>query len=385
MVLVFSGSGRHQHQRRGGGHAGFVIRAVFPEAQQQHRQLAGHGHDGAFLFADAGAGEVLAVGAQGTGRTERAEDVMRGADQQFSQQAVAAFADAQLFVRAPALVAARTKTEIRPDVAAAAKARRLADLQHEAHGRERPHAGDLLEALGDGIIHFATRDQAAFQGFDLFGDQGQHRQHRLDHRQTIGGHNGQDVFMKRLRRRIADRVAEALEREPHGVDEVHAGAHQAVAQFEAEEIVLGLGGAVLQGMEQGRVGAGEAGEHHGIAAVALAFMAGDGVELAGISHDDGRAKTREVTTDPRTVRARFQRHGGGGIVVEQQRQGHAVIEHGPFVNDLARGIKHTDVMAAIAEIEAEGKAAGRGRDGGSGNDGRSSFSLFFHRQSRVTQ
>ena len=59
-------------------------------------------------------------------------------------------------------------------------------------------------------------------------------------------------------------------------------------------------------------------------------------------------------------------------------QGHAVIGQRPFVDDPARGGEHTDVMAAVAEIEAEGEAAGRSRGGrGSGNDGRSGFLLFF--------
>ena len=119
---------------------------------------------------------------------------------------------------------------------------------YEAQGGERPHAGDLLQALGDGIIALAARHQAAFQGFDLFGEHGEHRQHGLHHRQAVGGHGGQNAFVKRFGRGIADRVAEALEGEAHGVDEVDAGAHQAVAQLEAEQIVLGLGGAVLQGM-----------------------------------------------------------------------------------------------------------------------------------------
>ena len=202
----FLGLGRHQHQRGRGGHARFVIRAVFPQAHQQHRQLAGHGHHRASLFAGADAGEMLAVGAQRTDRAERPEDIMRGAHQQSSQQAVAAFADAQLFVRAAALVAARAQAQIWPHVAAAAEARRLADLQHEAQRGERAHAGDLLEALGDGISIFAARDQVAFQGFDLFGKVAQDGEHRLDHRQTVGGHRRQNAFVKCLRRRIADRA-----------------------------------------------------------------------------------------------------------------------------------------------------------------------------------
>ena len=88
-------------------------RHVSRGVQQQHGEFAGDGDDGAFLFPGAaGAGEALAVFAQRTGRAEGAEDVMRGADQQSAHHAVAAFADAQLFVRAAALVAARTQTQI---------------------------------------------------------------------------------------------------------------------------------------------------------------------------------------------------------------------------------------------------------------------------------
>ena len=90
---------------------------------------------------------------------------MRGAHQQSPQQPVAAFADAQLLVRAPALVAARAQTQIRPHVPAAAEACGFANLQHEAQRRERPHAGDLLQALGDGIIAFAARAPGRAPGF----------------------------------------------------------------------------------------------------------------------------------------------------------------------------------------------------------------------------
>jgi hypothetical protein len=124
-------------------------------------------------------------------------------------------------------------------------------------------------------------------------------------------------------------MTQALEGEPDGVDEVDAGAHEGVAELEAEQIVPGLGGAVFNRMEQGHVRAGEAGEHHGIAAVALALVAGDGVQLAGIGDDDGGPEAGEVTADPRAVRPGFERHGGGGIVREQAaRGGHAVIGPG---------------------------------------------------------
>ena len=44
---------------------------------------------------------------------------------------------------------------------------------------------------------------------------------------------------------------------------------------------------------------------------------------------------------------------------------------GSFVDNLARGIEDADEMAAVAEIEADGEAAGKHRGGGGGNDGRS--------------
>ena len=86
------------------------------------------------------------------------------------------------------------------------------------------------------------------------------------------------------------------------------------------------------------------------------------MELAGIGHDDGGPEAGEIPADPRAVRPGFERHGGGRILGEQQGQGRAVIEHWPFVEDLARGIEHTDVMAAIAEVQPDGEAA----DDGSG-------------------
>ena len=58
------------------------------------------------------------------------------------------------------------------------------------------------------------------------------------------------------------------------------------------------------------------------------------------------------------------------------------------MNDLARDIEHTDIMAAIAEIEAEGEPAGDGSNRGGregGNDGRRGglgvgICFCFHRQ-----
>ena len=330
---------------------------MFPQTQQQHRQFAGHRHHRPFLFAGARAGQVLAVGAQRARRAERPQDVMRGAHQQAAQQPVAAFADAQLLVGVPALVASRTQAQVRPHVAAAPEARRVADLQDEAEGGQWADAGDLLESLGDGVILFAARHQVAFQGFDLGGDQGQHRKQWLDDGQTIRRHLADDVLVKRLRRGVGHRIAQALEGEAHGVDQSDPGADERVAQLDAQQVVLRLGGAVLEGMQQGDICAGEAGEHGGIAPVALPLMAGDGVEFAGIGDDNGGPETGEETADPRAVRAGFEGDRCGGIVGEQLRERDAVIGEGTFVDQLAGGIQHAVLMAAVTQIEADGITA----------------------------
>ena len=111
---------------------------------------------------------------------------MRGADEQSSQQTIAAFADAQLFVRAAALVAPGTQTQIRPHVSPPTKPLRVADLEDEAECGEWPDPGDLLEPLGDGIILFGALHQFAFHPFDLLRHFRQHGEQGLHHRQTIG-------------------------------------------------------------------------------------------------------------------------------------------------------------------------------------------------------
>jgi hypothetical protein len=321
-AFCFLVSGRDHYQGGAGGDTGFVIRAVFPQRQQQHGEFAGDGDNGAlFLPGAARTGQTLAMLAQGAGWAEGTEDIVRGADEQAAQQAVAAFADAQLLVRAAALVAARTQTQIRPHIAAAAKPVRVADLQDEAQRGERADAGDLLETLGDGISFAAALHQFAFHPFDLFGYLGQHDEQRLDHGQTIGGHVGEHRFVKRFAGGVAHGMAKALEGEADGVDEVDAGANQGVAQLEAQEIMLGLGGTMLDGMEQRGIHTGQPGEHLGVAPVALAFGAGDGVELARVGDQDGGPVLGEVTADPRTVRAGLQRDGGARELGQQFGQG----------------------------------------------------------------
>ena len=298
--------------------------------------------------------------AQRAGRTEGAQDVMRGADQQAAHQTVAAFADAQLFVRAAALVAARTQTQIRAHVAAAVEALRIADLQDEAQRGERAHAGDLLESLRGGILFLAALHQVAFHALDLFGHLDEHGDQGLNHRQTIRRDVGQHRLVKRLAGGITQGMTEALERETDGIDEVDAGADEGIAEFEAEQIMLGLGGAVFDGMEQGGINPREPGEHPGVALVALALVAGDGVELARVGHNDLRPKFGEEPADPRAVHAGFHRHRGAGEIGQQPGQRGPGVGQRALADDLAGSIQDADVMRAVTEIQTEGEPADEG-------------------------
>ena len=135
-------------------------------------------------------------------------------------------------------------------------------------------------------------------------------------------------------------------------------------------------------VEQRGIHTRQPGEHLGVAPVALALVAGDGVELAGIGHDDRGPEAGEVTADPRAVRARLQRDGGAGKLREELRQGRAGVGQGRLADDVAGGIEHADVMRPITEIEAEGEPAGSSRRGVRNNGGcRTGFSgVSFHRQ-----
>ncbi len=157
-------------------------------------------------------------------------------------------------------------------------------------------------------------------------------------------------------------MAKALEGEADGVDEVDAGADEGVAKFEAEQIMLGLGGTVLDGMQQRGINTGQSGEHLGVASVALAFVAGDGVELARVGDEHLRSKVGEEAADPRTVGAGFQGDGGVRKLGKQLRECGSGIGQRTLADNLTRAIQYADMMCPITKIKAEGEPT----DDGSG-------------------
>ncbi len=74
-------------------------------------------------------------------------------------------------------------------------------------------------------------------------------------------------------------------------------------------------------LEQRDVCTSQPGEHLGVAPVALALVAGDGVELARVGDENRGTESCEITADPRAVRASFQSHGGAGKIRKQLGEG----------------------------------------------------------------
>ena len=158
-------------------------------------------------------------------------------------------------------------------------------------------------------------------------------------------------------------MAETLEGEADSIDEVDAGAHQSIAQLQPQQIMLGLGTTVLDGMQQGRVNPRQPGQHLGVALITLAFVAGDGVELARVGDQYLCAAFGEKAANPRAVRAGFQRDRGAGELAEKLHQRGPGVGQGSLADNLTSSIENANVMLTITEIKAEGQPTGDNKGG----------------------
>ena len=113
---------------------------------------------------------------------------------------------------------------------------------------------------------------------------------------------------------------EGLEGAAQGVDQGHAGPHQAITQFNGEQMALRLFGNMRHWMEQVSIEAGDLGEHGGVTFVALPFVLINSAQLAGIGDKDFLTFFREETADPRAVRSRFDGHQGSGVIEGKARK-----------------------------------------------------------------
>ena len=82
------------------------------------------------------------------------------------------------------------------------------------------------------------------------------------------------------------------------VDELSAGANQAVASSDDRQVGLGLRAPMVDGGEEPRVQPGQPGQVFGVGAIALAGVAEDQAQHAGVGHQDFVTKLGEQRADP---------------------------------------------------------------------------------------
>jgi hypothetical protein len=104
---------------------------------------------------------------------------------------------------------------------------------------------------------------------------------------------------------VAHGVAQTLESEAHRINHRNSSSHQAVAQLDAQQILLRLRRTVTNGIKQGWVETADARQHLRITPIALAFVLVDRPKLARVCDQHPASLLLKISTDPRTVTPSF--------------------------------------------------------------------------------
>ena len=153
---------------------------------------------------------------------------MGGADQQTPQEGVARFGDAELGVAVAGLVPPGNEPEGRPKVTALGEAAGIFEGEHKGQGGEGPHAADLLERAGLGVLGLAEGFDLAIVGPDLLSDGGD----RIEEGKERGAQRLRDrrAYLpgEAIRRAGGEASAGSLDHAADVVDQQGAGAHPSV-------------------------------------------------------------------------------------------------------------------------------------------------------------
>src|SRR5690606_21211268 len=150
--------------------------------------------------------------------------------------------------------------------------------------------------------------------------------------------------------------AKTLEREPHGADDIHALAHQIVTQLDLKEIALHFLTAVLHGMKQRLIGAGDPCQHLRVPAVRLSVVLVNCAYLAGIRDEHPVAEGLEPAAGPGAVHADFHHDKRPGMATTQRVEALAAVGDQLFLLDFPTAVQNADGVLAIAEIDSDGGA-----------------------------
>ena len=238
---------------------------------------------------------------------------MGAVDEEAAQLGVACFGDGELFVALAGLVAAGDESEVGSDVAGAGEALGVFEGENKAEGGDGADAGNLLEALGDGVLGLAQGFQLLFKCFDLAVEVFEAQEQGFDEG-TVGGFELKAGFFGEGVGFDAggQEDAETFKQATGGVDEVDAGAHKGFADFEGDEGALSVFGAVLDGRKELGISASESCKHASVLLVGFVVGGGNGTELAGVGDDDGMSPFGKESADPRGMGASFDDNPGFG-------------------------------------------------------------------------
>src|SRR6266481_3819097 len=169
---------------------------------------------------------------------------------------------------------------------------------------------------------------------------------------TDSGTSSITTLWKRALGWITHRVAKTLQREAHRIDHRHSSSHQAVAQLDAQEILLPLRRAVPNRIKQRQVHSPNTRQHQRITLVTLALMLMNRSHLARIRHHYPPAKCFQKSTDPRTMRSRLHHPERTVITTGQLPQRDSIVTDAVLLDYFSPLIQRTKPVPAISQIQS---------------------------------
>src|SRR5574338_582556 len=162
-----------------------------------------------------------------------------------------------------------------------------------------------------------------------------------------------DLAGEALRGATRQAVPHGLHRAPHVIDEACPLADELIARPQNGEVLLGLGPAVLDRVEERGIRAPLPGQELGVEPVVAPAPPLRAVHRAWIRYEHLVPESREQTREPRRMRAHLQHHAAASETRKASRDRRLRGGNGLPAHDDARGVHAAQVALSIAEIQSD--------------------------------